>query len=385
MSLIVSPSTGKLIKVGSKEFEQLLSSPIWRSHFTSPLTAIPVGTVKPINVAPRIPIGNLPPMPLLSTAPVLTPISPMRRITGIQTAPTVPLQPLKPLNMGYITSPLVPMTKSVSSALSPMMSLPPIQLSNILSSPYRGLTMKGLPVVPTSPTRSLSHPVSSYQRTMSMSIKGLPMVPSSPSLVRTPLGSLSMNGLPPISTSPRTMISPYLGSPMTSLPPLRSVVSPPVVSSPVSPSLSMNGLPAVPSSPMELPVYDIPSLEKILTRTHQPHLKRELERMIAEKRENKGRGIKTRGWKASAPKKGRDRNQLMDECGSACFLKPDTKGFPICPKCQLGDGKCICAIDCRGVMAVKIRASQWKYPDIAALADKLLQAKCPTLASFVPK
>ncbi len=179
MSLTVSPSTGKLVKVGSKEFEQLLSSPTWRSHFTSPLTAIPVGTVKPINVAPRSPIGKLPPMPLLSTTPVLTPISPMRRITGIQTAPTVPLQPLKPLNMGYITSPLVPMAKPVSSPiLSPMMSLPPIQLSNIPSSPYRGLTMVGLPAVPTSPTGFPSlQPVSSYRN-----MKGLPMVPSSPSL-----------------------------------------------------------------------------------------------------------------------------------------------------------------------------------------------------------
>jgi len=66
----------------------------------------------------------------------------------------------------------------------------------------------------------------------------------------------------------------------------------------------------------------------------------------------------------------------MSQCGAGCFLDPAHEKFPICPKCQLGDGKCSCAISCKGLTAAKIRAKQWGYESIAELADKLLKEKC---------
>jgi hypothetical protein len=144
----------------------------------------------------------------------------------------------------------------------------------------------------------------------------------------------------------------------------------------------MDTLPAVPSSPFDLPTYDIPSLEQVLSRTRQPHLRKRLEQMIAEKKEEEGRGIKTRGWRARAPQKGRSRHQLMNECGKACFLDPENEAYPICPKPELGGGTSICALDCGGLQAAKVRANQYHKYDIAELADKLLKQKCPTLSSF---
>ena len=106
--------------------------------------------------------------------------------------------------------------------------------------------------------------------------------------------------------------------------------------------------------------------------------------MIEKGRQNEGRGIRTRGWKARAPKKGRERHRLMAECGEACFLKPDTEGFPICPRCSL-QGECKCEIDCGGVQAAKIRAAQWKYPGVEAKADKMLKRCQSTFNQMMEK
>ena len=82
----------------------------------------------------------------------------------------------------------------------------------------------------------------------------------------------------------------------------------------------------------------------------------------------KGRGSATRGWGEVAPKRGRPRNRLLEKCGPACFLKPDTLSFPICPRDK-------CEIDCRGVNAAYIRARQWKYDRVGEEALKL-KKKC---------
>jgi len=89
----------------------------------------------------------------------------------------------------------------------------------------------------------------------------------------------------------------------------------------------------------------------------------------------KGQGSRTRGWSAVAPQKGTERNRLIDQCGDKCFLKPDSKGFPICPKCM--EDECECEIDCRGLMAAKVRARQWDHNDIARKADRIGRKKCP--------
>jgi hypothetical protein len=94
--------------------------------------------------------------------------------------------------------------------------------------------------------------------------------------------------------------------------------------------------------------------------------KASLERSIERKKE--GQGSSTRGWAAAAPQKGRERSELKAKCGDQCFLKPDNKGFPICPAPRLGQG---CKVDCRGIIAAKVRAGEWNYKHVEEAAAKL--------------
>jgi len=126
---------------------------------------------------------------------------------------------------------------------------------------------------------------------------------------------------------------------------------------------------------LSMPLYKVPSLEEVLARTRQPHLRERLQRMIREQKSGDARTSRSRAWSSRSPKRGNDRNQLMEECGSKCFLKPDTKGFPICPKCQLGDGACICKIDPGAVFSAKIRAAQYGYPEVVKMVDKIIESK----------
>ncbi len=98
--------------------------------------------------------------------------------------------------------------------------------------------------------------------------------------------------------------------------------------------------------------------------------KRTLEVQIA--RKSKGRGIRTRGWRAAAPQKGTERHELKQKCGDKCFLRPESEGFPICAALREGKG---CAIDCRGVVAAKVRARQYKYPKVAQRAERISKEK----------
>lgn len=86
-------------------------------------------------------------------------------------------------------------------------------------------------------------------------------------------------------------------------------------------------------------------------------------------RDRKGRGIMTKGWGKVAPKRGKERNELYKQCGKKCFLKADTLSFPICPLSK-------CEIDCRGVQAAYIRASQWKYNTIREGIQHIKKTKC---------
>lgn len=115
-----------------------------------------------------------------------------------------------------------------------------------------------------------------------------------------------------------------------------------------------------------------PSMKTIEKNAREPSMKRRAREQM--RRAGESRGSDTRGWAALSPKKGKERNELMKQCGSRCFLSPKDKAFPICPKCLKGkDGKkkCECATDCRAVVAAKVRAKEWKYDHIAEAADKL--------------
>lgn len=85
-------------------------------------------------------------------------------------------------------------------------------------------------------------------------------------------------------------------------------------------------------------------------------------------KQKSGRGGKTKGWKDAAPKRGAERHELKHKCGSTCFLKPDSEGFPICAALRSGKG---CKVDCRGIIAAKVRAGIWDYKDVHDVAVKL--------------
>ena len=88
---------------------------------------------------------------------------------------------------------------------------------------------------------------------------------------------------------------------------------------------------------------------------------------------SKGRGSATRGWGVDKPQRGVERHELHDQCGSKCFLRPATEGFPICPRLESGRG---CTVDCRGVHAAYTRARQYHYDDVADKAAHILEKKC---------
>lgn len=114
------------------------------------------------------------------------------------------------------------------------------------------------------------------------------------------------------------------------------------------------------------------SLSQTLKNTTQPAKRATLKEQMT--RANEGRGSKTRGWAAEAPQRGSERHKLLANCGSKCFLQPGREAFPICPKCK--GNSCSCSIDCRGVLSAKIRANQWKYPQVAKMANEIGRTKC---------
>ena len=197
-------------------------------------------------------------------------------------------------------------------------------------------------------------------------------------------------------SAPPLTLPPFTKTPPRSLPPLSPVGRlPPLIP---EPSISLAGkmMPQLPKSPglietslpplslkkdahlntiVSMPLYDIPSLENLLEKTKQPAKRAKIQEMIDMEREKEGRGIKTRGWSARAPTRGKERHQLKAECGDKCFLLPELEKFPICPSPRITGGKSVCEIDCGGVQAAKVRAAQWKYPEVEAKADVLLE-KC---------
>jgi hypothetical protein len=73
-------------------------------------------------------------------------------------------------------------------------------------------------------------------------------------------------------------------------------------------------------------------------------------------------------WKEQSPRKGKERSRIYQECdakGKQCFLRPDSQnpgqsGYPICSACRDPNVPCSCQPDCKGIVAAKARARQWK-------------------------
>lgn len=123
-----------------------------------------------------------------------------------------------------------------------------------------------------------------------------------------------------------------------------------------------------PSSRVSLQKATPRKLSKTLASTPSSRRAKRASLRTSMEKEGEGRGSRTRGWAAAAPQRGRERHALKEKCGDECFLMPDTESFPICAALREGRG---CKVDCRGVTAAKVRASQWKYPRTAKVADEL--------------
>ena len=93
----------------------------------------------------------------------------------------------------------------------------------------------------------------------------------------------------------------------------------------------------------------------------------------------------SKGWAKDAPRGKRERRRLLRECGERCFLVPSDLKFPVCRrigrsrrkrrsfhgKSSRRQSKRSCRPDCRGILAAKVRARQWKYSKVARKADNL--------------
>lgn len=79
-----------------------------------------------------------------------------------------------------------------------------------------------------------------------------------------------------------------------------------------------------------------------------------------------------KGWNDEKPHKSSDRIKSYKQCGRKCFLEPNKLKFPVCAKDS-------CELSCKGLLAAKIRGSQWKnkYPTVFKRAHNLaLKKKC---------
>ena len=61
-------------------------------------------------------------------------------------------------------------------------------------------------------------------------------------------------------------------------------------------------------------------------------------------------------WSEVAPKTKAQRQNLIQICGSSCFLLPDQLKFPVCTS--------DCKVNCKGLIAARVRARQWNYPEV---------------------
>jgi len=88
---------------------------------------------------------------------------------------------------------------------------------------------------------------------------------------------------------------------------------------------------------------------------------------------SRSRSRPSKGWKQAKPKSVGARQALKEKCGSRCFLLPSKLKFPICNK--------NCKVDCRGLVAAKSRAGEWKYRTVYKKANALINKGSCTIKS----
>lgn len=85
-----------------------------------------------------------------------------------------------------------------------------------------------------------------------------------------------------------------------------------------------------------------------------------------------GRGAGLRGWSKAKPTTKAERERVRSKCGARAFLYPSENKFPVC----VAKPKVTCKLDCRGVVAAKIRGKHWGYPGVVSKANKLYDKYC---------
>jgi hypothetical protein len=119
-----------------------------------------------------------------------------------------------------------------------------------------------------------------------------------------------------------------------------------------------------------------------------PHRSRSIHRSRSRSRPSKSKDrlsqTSRKGWKKAKPQSVESRRKMYEKCGSRCFLgltkarrsrdlRPSELKFPICRK--------DCKVDCRGLVAAKSRAGEWKYSTVYKKANAMINKGSCTIKS----
>jgi len=77
---------------------------------------------------------------------------------------------------------------------------------------------------------------------------------------------------------------------------------------------------------------------------------------------------RTAGWREAAPKRGKQRQEVLKRCGKDAFLEPHRLGYPV-----MGLD---CRYDCRGIQSAYQRARQYHNEPTANAALALRKSVC---------
>jgi len=349
MAEIVSPKSGKLIKVNSKQFRDLQSNPRYSdsiltenkensSRVTPSFKRSLLPTLSPI--APVVSSKSLPPLskprsPLKAASPILS-ASPSLDLSGspLKVQESIPYP--KGLPALAVTS-NSPVATRVKSPVATRRVLPPLHVS-----PKDLGTLAPSPRSPKSPKTSLTKSPKVFLPPLSPKkspqAKPLPLL-SPKNIPKANLPKLSPKSpktkkLPPLSPKSQKLSPKLSRSPKTKkLPPL----------SPKSQKQS--------KSPKKSPTTKLPPLKLTSAQLNK-------------------RNERSRGWRELSPKPGPERKELKETCGNACFLRPEDNGYPICRKLQQGEASC--QVEKKGVKAALSRARQQGEEKVEFKAEVIL-------------
>ena len=97
-----------------------------------------------------------------------------------------------------------------------------------------------------------------------------------------------------------------------------------------------------------------PIKKKIKRKSPTKNSKKQIKRKSSPKKQKKP--AEWTKWSEIAPKTKAQRQQLIQICGSTCFLMPNELKFPVCTS--------DCKVSCKGLIAARVRARQWGYPEV---------------------